>query len=58
LPSGDVLRRTASEISAYIARFHLDALTSGVPLNVGLDTTLTVVAAHRRHRGHLRTEPA
>ncbi len=26
--------------------FHLDALTSGVPLNVDLDTTLTVVAGN------------
>ncbi len=34
-----------NELDAYISGFHLDALTSGVPLNVDLDTTLTVVAA-------------
>ena len=33
-----------NELDAYISGFHLDALTSGVPLNVDLDTTLTVVA--------------
>ncbi len=33
-----------NELDAHIAGFHLDALTSGVPLNVDLDTTLTVVA--------------
>ncbi len=33
-----------NELDAYIGGFHLDALTSGVPLNVDLDTTLTVVA--------------
>ena len=31
---------------AYIGGFHLDALTSGVPLNVDLDTALTVVAGN------------
>jgi len=35
-----------NELDAYIAGFHLDALTSGVPLNVDLDTTLTVVAGN------------
>src|SRR5260221_7072990 len=33
-----------NELDAYIGGFHLDALTSGVPLNVDLDTTLTVAA--------------
>jgi Phage integrase, N-terminal SAM-like domain len=31
-----------NELDAYIGGFHLDALTSGVPLNVDLDTTLPV----------------
>ncbi len=35
-----------NELDAYIAGFHLDALTSGLPLNVDLDTTLTVVAGN------------
>jgi transposase len=35
-----------NELDAYIAGFHLDALTSGVPLNVDLDATLTVVAGN------------
>jgi hypothetical protein len=35
-----------NELDAYISEFHLDALTSGVPLNVDLDTTLTVVAGN------------
>jgi transposase len=40
-------RMTAeNELDAYIGGFHLDALTSGVPLNVDLDTTLTVVAGN------------
>jgi hypothetical protein len=33
-----------NELDAYIGGFHLDALTSSVPLNVDLDTTLTVLA--------------
>src|ERR1039458_2458551 len=37
---------TGNELDAYIGGFHLDALTSGVPLNVDLDTTLTVVAGN------------
>jgi hypothetical protein len=37
---------TGNEPGAYISGFHLDALTSGVPLNVDLDTTLTVVAGN------------
>jgi transposase len=35
-----------NELDAYIGGFHLDALTSGVPLNVDLDTTLTVIAGN------------
>ena len=35
-----------NELDAYISGFHLDALTSGVPLNVDLDTTLTVVSGN------------
>ena len=35
-----------NELDAYIGGFHLDALTSGVPLNVDLDATLTVIAAN------------
>jgi hypothetical protein len=35
-----------NELDARIGGFHLDALTSGVPLNVDLDTTLTVVAGN------------
>lgn len=35
-----------NELDAYISGFHLDALSSGLPLNVDLDTTLTVVAGN------------
>jgi len=35
-----------NELDAYISRFHLDALSSGLPLNVDLDTTLTVIAGN------------
>jgi hypothetical protein len=35
-----------NELDAYISGFHLDALTSGIPLNVDLDTTLTVIAGN------------
>ena len=35
-----------NELDAYIGGFHPDALTSGVSLNVDLDTTLTVVAGN------------
>jgi transposase len=35
-----------NELDAYISGFHLDALTSGVPLNVDLDATLTVMAGN------------
>jgi transposase len=35
-----------NELDAYIGGFHLDALTSGVPLNADLDTTLTAVAGN------------
>jgi hypothetical protein len=49
-PAKDLFARYAermsveNELDAYISGFHLDALTSGVPLNVDLDTTLTVAA--------------
>src|SRR5437588_2020167 len=51
-PARDLFTRYAermmveNELDAYISGFHLDALTSGVPLNVDLDTTLTVVAGN------------
>lgn len=51
-PAKDLFARYAgrmtveNELDAYISGFHLDALTSGVPLNVDLDTTLTVVAGN------------
>jgi hypothetical protein len=51
-PARDLFARYAermmveNELDAYISGFHLDALTSGVPLNVDLDTTLTVVAGN------------
>lgn len=35
-----------NELDAYIAGFHLDALSSGLPLNIDLDTTLTVIAGN------------
>jgi len=35
-----------NELDAYISGFHLDALSSGLPLNVDLDTTLTVIAGN------------
>ena len=35
-----------NELDAYIQGFHLDALSSGLPLNVDLDTTLTVIAGN------------
>jgi transposase len=35
-----------NELDAYICGFHLDALSSGLPLNVDLDTTLTVIAGN------------
>jgi hypothetical protein len=35
-----------NELDAYLGGFHLDALTSAVPLNVDLDTTLTVLAGN------------
>jgi hypothetical protein len=35
-----------NELDAYIGGFHMDALTSGVSLNVDLDATLTVVAGN------------
>jgi hypothetical protein len=51
-PAKDLFARYAermiieNELDAYIGGFHLDALTSGLPLNVDLDTTLTVVAGN------------
>ncbi len=51
-PGKDLFARYAermnieNELDAYISGFHLDALSSGVPLNVDLDTTLTVVAGN------------
>lgn len=51
-PARDLFARYAermmveNELDSYIGGFHLDALTSGVPLNVDLDTTLTVVAGN------------
>jgi transposase len=51
-PARDLFARYAermtveNELDAYISGFHLDALTSGVPLNVDLDTTLTVLAGN------------
>jgi len=51
-PAKDLFARYAermlieNELDASIAGFHLDALTSGLPLNVDLDTTLTVVAGN------------
>jgi hypothetical protein len=35
-----------NELDAYVGGFHLDALTSSVPLNVDFDTTLTVHAGN------------
>jgi transposase len=35
-----------NELAAYIGGFHLNALSSGLPLNVDLDTTLTVIAGN------------
>src|SRR5439155_12283159 len=51
-PARDLFARYAermteeNELDAYIGGFHLDALTSGVPLNVDLDTTPTVFAGN------------
>lgn len=51
-PAKDLFTRYAermmveNELDAYIGGFHLDALTSGVPLNVDLDTTLTVLTGN------------
>lgn len=35
-----------NELASYIAGFHLDALSSGLALNIDVDTTLTVIAGH------------
>ena len=52
-PARDLFSRYAermtveNELDAYISGFHLDALyASGVPLNVDLDTTLTIIAGN------------
>jgi hypothetical protein len=51
-PAKDLFARYAermtieNELDAYIGGFHLDALSSSLPLNVDLDTTLTVVAGN------------
>ena len=51
-PGKDLFARYAermnieNELDAYISGFHLDALSSSVPLNVDLDTTLTVIAGN------------
>ena len=51
-PGNDLFARYAERMSienqldAYISGFHLDALSSAVPLNVDLDTTLTVIAGN------------
>jgi hypothetical protein len=51
-PAKDLFARYAermtveNELDAYIGGFHPGALTSGVPLNVDLDTTLTVIAGN------------
>ncbi|MCW2539875.1 MAG: hypothetical protein JWN95_1600 [Frankiales bacterium] len=51
-PGKDLFARYAermiieNELDAYLGGFHLDALSSAIPLNVDLDTTLTVVAGN------------
>jgi hypothetical protein len=51
-PAKDLFTRYAermiieNELDADISGFHLNALSSGLPLNVGLDTTLTVLAGN------------
>jgi hypothetical protein len=35
-----------NELDAYISGFHLNALSSGLPLNVDIDATLTVIAGN------------
>ena len=51
-PAKDLFTRYAermlieNELDAYLGGFHLDALSSAVPLNVDLDTTLTVLAGN------------
>ena len=35
-----------NELDAYIQGFHLNALSSGLPLNVDVDATLTVIAGN------------
>lgn len=51
-PAKDLFARYAermlieNELDAYISGFHLNALSSGLPLNADLDTTLSVIAAN------------
>ncbi|MGH9005514.1 MAG: hypothetical protein ACRDYV_20505, partial [Acidimicrobiia bacterium] len=51
-PAKDLFARYAermmieNELDAYIGGFHLDALAGSLPLNVDLDTTLTVIAGN------------
>ncbi len=51
-PARDLFTRYAermlieNELDAYISGFHLNALSSGLPLNVDLDTTLSVIAGN------------
>ena len=51
-PAKDLFARYAERmvienaLDAYISGFHLNALSSGLPLNVDLDTTLTVVVGN------------
>ena len=35
-----------NELDAYIQDFHLNAFSSGLPLNIDIDTTLTVIAGN------------
>ena len=63
-PAKDLFARYAermiieNELDAYIGGFHLDALSSAVPLNVDLDTTLTVRRRQPLPPARPRTCPA
>jgi hypothetical protein len=46
-----------NELDAYIGGFHLDALSSGLPLNVDVDTTLTACSPATSYRLLARTLP-
>jgi len=41
-----LLCQAENELDANISGFHLNALSSGLPLNVDLDTTLTALASN------------